>query len=180
MNSLILAFAGSIGSGKSTLAQGVADALSWPVASFGSYVREIARQQGREESREVLQSLGATLIAAGEEAFCQAVLTAAGWEPGQSLVIEGVRHTEVVTALRRVVAPTPLKLVYIAVAEDIRQARLQTRANADAVHLPQIDTHSTEIQVKAVLAELADLTVDGARTREELVEEIVHWMHQHT
>ena len=180
MTPLVLAVAGSIGSGKSTLAHGVAAALDWPVLGFGDYVRQIAHQQGQEESRAVLQEIGAALVAAGEDGFCRAVLGAAGWAPGQSLVIEGVRHVEIVLALRRLVRPTPLKLVFVAVDEDIRQERLQTRALADAAQLPQIDQHSTEIQVKAALAPLADLVVDGTQLPGTLIKEIVSWAQQQT
>ena len=79
---LVLAFAGSIASGKSTLSAGVAQQLGWRYASFGDYVRLVAREQGLDGSRAVLQEVGARLIDQGWKHFCWAVLGQVDWEPG--------------------------------------------------------------------------------------------------
>jgi len=180
MRPIILAFAGGIASGKSVLSAAVAKALGWPRISFGDYARTEARRRGLGESREVLQNVGASLIEEGWEPFCRAVLAQAVWQPGQSLVVDGVRHAEVVQELQRLVAPSKLLLVFVATSEPVRKSRLRERNMADYRKLQRIESHSTEAQVKTVLPEMADLTVDGTKSIDTLLQEIEAWVHQYT
>jgi dephospho-CoA kinase len=176
---LVLAFAGSIASGKSTLSAGIAQTLGWRYASFGDYVRQVARERGLDGSREVLQEVGAALIDQGWKHFCWAVLGQVEWEPGQSLVIDGIRHVEAVEVLRQLVAPSEVLLVFIAGEESIRHARLRQRSRTDDETLQRVEGHSTEIQVKTRIPGMADFTVDGTRPVESLLQEIVTWVEQH-
>ena len=177
---LVLAFAGRIASGKSTLSTGVARALGWPRVSFGDSVRQVARRRGLEESRAVLQEVGATLIAQGWEAFCHAVLGQVAWAPGQPLIVDGIRHAEALEVLRQLVAPSELRLVFIAVNEPTRATRLRQREIPDRETVQRVEEHSTEAQVGTVLPGMADFLVDGARPLEGLLQEIVRWVQQHT
>jgi dephospho-CoA kinase len=178
MNPIVLGFAGSIASGKSTLSIEVASSLGWQRVSFGDYVRTVAQCQGLGESREVLQAVGAALIDQGIEQFCSSVLAQGHWKPGQPLVVDGFRHAEVVSVLRRLIAPSYLLLVFVAVNESIRETRLIERGLIQYEELQQIEAHSTEAQVQTVLLGMADLTVDSTSTIEELVKKIVTWVHQ--
>jgi len=126
-NPIVLAFAGRIASGKSTLSMNVARALSWPYVSFGNYVRQVAWSKGLVCSRQVLQNIGATLIDQGWDRFCRAVLSQVDWDPGQPLVIDGIRHVEAIDMLRQLVAPSKLLLVFVAVSELERKGRLRQR-----------------------------------------------------
>jgi hypothetical protein len=118
---MVLVFAGRLASGKSTLSAGVAGALGWPYVSFGEYVRQVARSRGLDWSRHVLQELGAALIGQDCEGFCRAVLGQTDWDPGQPLVIDGLRHVEAVDVLRQLVAPSTLLLIFITVNEPARK-----------------------------------------------------------
>ena len=175
---LVLAFAGRIASGKSTLSTGVAQVLGWPRVSFGDYVRQVARHRGLEESRSVLQELGAALIAQGWETFCHTVLGQVAWEPGQSLIIDGIRHAEALAVLRQLVAPSELRLVFITVNEPTRASRLRQRDIPDCETLQRIEDHATEAQVGTVLPGMADFLVDGARPQKKLQQDIVRWVQQ--
>jgi dephospho-CoA kinase len=176
---IVLAFAGSIASGKSTLSMGIAQTLGWPRVSFGDYVRHVVQGRGLECSREVLQEVGAALIEEqGWKAFCRAVIAQVEWEPGQSLVVDGIRHAEAVEVLRQLVAPSELLLVLIAVEESARRARLHQRSITNDETQQRFDVHSTEIQVRTLLPEMADFTVDGTRPVANLLQEIVHWVQQ--
>jgi len=177
---LVLASAGRISSGKSTLSTHVASALGWPQVSFGDYVRQVAQRRGLDDSRAVLQEVGATLIAQGWEGFCHAVLGQGAWVPGQPLIVEGIRHAEALAVLRQLVAPSELRLVFIAVNEPTRAARLGQRGMPERETLPGVEAHSTEAQVGTVLPGMADFTVDGTRPLEELLQDIVRWVQQHT
>lgn len=176
MKPIVLGFAGSIASGKSTLSIEVASSLEWQRVSFGDYVRTLAQTQGLGDSREVLQAVGASLINHGMEQFCRAVLAQVNWQPGQPLVIDGIRHAEIVPILRQIVAPIDFCLIFVAVSEPIREARLRLRGLSSRQQWQQLEAHSTEAQVETVLAEMADLTIDSTRKIEDLVLEIVDWI----
>nr|MDZ8016369.1 AAA family ATPase [Nostoc sp. ZfuVER08] len=178
MKPVILGFAGSIASGKSTLSIEVASSLGWQRVSFGDYVQTVAQRQGLGESREALQAVGATLVNQGMEQFCRAVLAQVDWEPGQPLVVDGIRHAEILSTLRRLVAPSELFLVFVAVNDSTREARLIERGLTHREQWQQFEAHSTETQVQTVLRAIADFTVDSTQKIEELVKEIVKWVQQ--
>jgi len=173
MDPIVLGFTGRIGSGKTTISSVVAEKLDWPRVSFGDYVRKIAQERGLEESREVLQQLGESLLSGNPEQFCRAVLAHAHWKQGQSLVIDGVRHIEVVDWLRHLVAPAKFLLVYVAVSESARQSRLLERDRTDASLLPSIESHSTERDVTSVLLSQADLIIDSSQSPEQITKRIM-------
>jgi dephospho-CoA kinase len=177
--SIVLGFAGKIASGKSAVSRKVADALGWPYVSFGNYVRTIARQRGLDESRRTLQNIGASLVSDNFEQFCWSVLGQADWNPGQPLVIDGVRHIEIVETLRRIISPSTLRIIYIEVDEDVRETRLSEEGIWDSEQLRRIETHSTEVQVQSVLPETADLIVDGNKSVDILVDGILAWVSQY-
>jgi cytidylate kinase/transcriptional regulator with XRE-family HTH domain len=176
---MVLAFSGKMGSGKSTLSEHVAKALDWKRASFGDYVRKVAKDEGLDEdSRDVLQELGARLVKSDPEEFCRDVLAEFDWRSGEPLIVEGIRHAEIVEALRRVVAPLEVRLVFLEVTDVRRIERLRIRDSEVVERLKQIESHSTEEQASTVLPEMADLRVSGDKSISELVLEIVTWVHQ--
>jgi adenylate kinase family enzyme len=159
--STVLALSGKIASGKSTLANEFAKEVGWPCVSFGDYVRSVARDRGLVESREILQEVGDKLIRTNLEGFCQSVLAQADWKPGQALVIEGVRHAEVNTVLRSLVAPSKYVLAYLKVDDQIRKDRLRDEGIGDK-ELIHVETHPTEEQVTRVLPYIADYVFEGS------------------
>ena len=177
---LVVAIAGAIRSGKTCLSIGLSNALGWPRVGFGDYVRSVARSRGLDETREVLQELGATLVGQGWEQFCRAVLHQADWRPGECLVVDGVRHVEAIPTLRREVAPSDLALIFIAVDDSTREARLRQEGLLDRERLKKTEAHSTEAQVRTALPQLADLVVDGSRPERELLEDILLWVQRRT
>ncbi len=159
MTGIVLGFAGPIGSGKTTVSTAVAEALGWSRVGFGDFLREEARSRKLDDSsREVLQAIGEALIGAGWEEFCRAVLAQVNWMPGRSLVIDGIRHVEALAALRRIVAPTPLLLVYLEAADTARESRLRDKG-IDDERRRRIESHSTEIEVMTMLLGFADYRV---------------------
>lgn len=155
-------------------------ALGWKFASFSDVVRrEAHRRRLDPESRETLQSLGSELIDQGWKKLCQAVLEDADWRGGEGLVIDGIRHVEALETLRVLVSPLPLFLVYVRIDERMRKARLLERNGYGEQRLRRIDQHETESQVKAVLAGVADLVVDGALPVEIATRKILKWLANH-
>ena len=177
MKSIIIGFAGKISSGKTTISAAVAEALNWPRASFGDYVRGLARERGLEESREVLQEIGASLVENPDE-FCLSVLMLADWKPGQNLVVDGVRHVKIIDALRRVTKPSRVFLVFVKIDERVRKKRLLDDRNAGKQVALGYEAHTTEADVNTVLPAMADLMADGAHPVPDLVNQIVAWIQE--
>jgi cytidylate kinase len=171
----IIAFAGKRGSGKTTVSEGVAKVLNWPVASFGDYLRAAAKRQGVSDATENLQELGATL-AKEPDRFCDAVLTFSKWEAGEPLVVEGIRHQEILESLRRRVAPLEVRLVYLEIDEPERVRRLNEREPSTTARIQAVENHSTESQVKNVLLESADFRVSTREATEVVINKIVDWI----
>lgn len=179
MSASLLCFAGKKGSGKSTISSLVADALGWPRVGFGDYVREVARQIGHNSiTTEELQAIGASLVEEGTGKFCRSVLSWVNWKPEQSLVVDGIRHAEILEELRRLAAPNNVFLVFVAVDDSVRETRLLERDGRKPEELKAIEKHSTETQVKAILPSMADLIVDGNRTDSEIADEVLRWIRQ--
>jgi dephospho-CoA kinase len=158
--STVIALSGKIASGKSRLANEFAKEVGWPCVSFGDYVRSVAKSRGLIESREILQEVGDELIRTNLESFCESVLAQADWKRGQALVIEGVRHAEVNTLLRSLVAPSRYVLAYLKVDDQVRKRRLREEG-IDDQELIHVESHPTEEQVTRVLPHIADYVLEG-------------------
>lgn len=176
MAGIAVGFAGAIASGKSTISTTVADARGWSRVGFGDYVRGEARRRGLDDtSREVLQALGESLIDHGWRPFCEAVLGQTGWQSGQSLVIDGIRHVEAVRTLRSLLAPMPFVLIFLQTHEGTLRTRRKERGIAMGEQR-RIDAHSTEVEVTMQLTDMADLLTDADRTRDEVVADVLAWL----
>jgi dephospho-CoA kinase len=161
---------GRIGSGKTTLAEALAHRLGCSHASFGEYVRSVAKDRGaRGDDRRVLQDLGDELISAGWESFCSAVLEDAGYSGG-SIVVDGIRHLEAIEALKRAVDPVPWRLVAVNVEPGRRGQRLHDRG-VNAAGVSEADAHPNESEVDAVLKR-ADYEVMGTLTADAGAKEV--------
>lgn len=169
----IVAFAGRMGAGKSAVSAAVAADLGCHFASFGGFVRKTATSRGIEHTRESLQGIGEELEARDAAMFCRAVLDDAGWHPGESAVVEGIRHVRIWATLKNLVAPQPIFLVYLEAPEELRRARLQERGAQEANYLERAEAHSTERDVIAELPKLANIVLSTeGRTVPELVRDI--------
>jgi dephospho-CoA kinase len=175
MAGVVVGVIGKIRSGKSSLSRSLSEHLNWPYVSFGDEVRTVAQQRGLDPLRETLQEIGEELVANSAQQFCEAVIGQAEWQPGQSLVIDGIRHLKIVEILRDLVRPSVLRLVYVKTDDDVREVRLAGEI-ANGQELYRIEHHSTEAQVGTILPSLADLVVDGAKPLNSLIREIKTWL----
>ena len=174
MTPLVVGFSGRISSGKTTISRAVATSLSFPHASFGDCVREEAKRRRLDsDSRSILQDLGQTLIAQGWPQFCSDVLATVAWQPGSSLVVDGIRHVKAVRELTLIASPLRFVLVYVATDEQVLADRLQDP------HLRELaiaELHSTETDVRNLLPTMADLVVSSAMPLHDAVQEIVEFV----
>lgn len=175
MKTILICFAGRIGSGKTTVSKVVADTLKWQRASFGDCVRMEAFRQGLDESRQVLQRLGESLVEDPDK-FCRLLLKKYSWKPGQNLIIDGIRHSKILDSLRKLTDPSEVFLVFVSTDEKIIKKRFAEENPLRKDDLMSIEAHSTETEVKTILPAKSSLIVDGARPIKILVKEIMAWL----
>lgn len=174
--SMVLGFAAPIEAGKTTLSIAVADKLNAPRVSFGGYLRWLAEQQHRKITREVLQDLGDKLVSQDVHSFCEDVLKQQPWRAGVPLVIDGVRHVEVLAALGKILSPAPVYLIFIKVDRQTQEARLQKDDLRHEKSLADLEKHPTERQVRSILPDKASLVLDGIRSPEELTNKVIDFL----
>lgn len=166
--SLLLCFSGQIGSGKSSVSSAVAAALGWRRTGFGDYLRsEIVRLGGDPNDRKALQDLGQQRVENDSAAFCRDVLAAAGFQPGDDFVIDGIRHVTIFELLAAVGKPSQARLLFLGAHETTRNTRVQTRA--DAQDFERASTHRVELELRDALPQRADAVVDADRPLDQVV-----------
>jgi hypothetical protein len=169
----VIAISGRIGSGKSTLALELSRILGWSHASFGGFVRSLARERGWNEEREGLQALGEALIEQGWDEFTRAVLNHGGWKTGEPVVIDGVRHAEALESLCRVIGVSQVFHVHISISSDRLERRRTENRLGDFNYPGRMENHSTELQVLEVLPPVADMVVEFEGSAKELAAAVI-------
>lgn len=173
MTPIILAFSGYIKSGKTTISQEIANKIDWKTISFGDYLRSIAKQKGLDPSRENLELLGKREIEQGWESFCKNVLSSVNWKKEENLIVDGVRHKEALDALKNITNPSDIYLIYI----DTNLKNRIKRSGYSESKLKRFDSHYMEKQVISLIPHISDLIIDGNKKIEEIVLEILEWLH---
>lgn len=151
--SVVIGISGKIAAGKTTWSNKLAERLGLKRASFGDYLRK----RLNSSDRETLIEAGAELVRLDATAFARSVLDDAGWRPGESIVVEGIRHVVILEALREVVHPEKVVLLFVEADAAERAVRLGDRG--DVSELADLDAGRTEQDVPK-LRELADVILD--------------------
>jgi cytidylate kinase len=171
MAGLVVCFAGQIGSGKTSVSRRLEDALAWPRAAFGEYLRtEVSRRGGDPESREQLQNLGQMLVDKDPSRFCNSVMRSSGFKPGGYLLLDGIRHTAIQRIAAELARPSETKLVYLAASKDGRLERVASRADG-ASDFVRASTHRVEAELQTSLPQIADIVIDSTTLLDEVVNE---------
>lgn len=172
---MLLCISGKINSGKTTLAKELSQAIEWPRVSFGDFVRKEAKKRGLDDSRTTLQKLGESLLNSDIRLFCQNVLAEANWRHKMPLIVEGIRHQEVLNTLKRIASSEKVVLIYINTENSIRFSRIL----ASGQEVPD-ERHSTEIQVQNTLLNKADVVINGNESVEKAISKVVSWLKNET
>lgn len=165
----VVALSGAKGTGKTELAAKLAVRLGCPHASVSSYISATLIATGAEEPCPQLLRQSGELLARNPDAMVRLVLAHYNWIPETALVFDAVRHSEVLSALRREVAPQSVLHVGLRIPEHVRESRLRSR-NREPFDAG-LDRHSTEAQVPALVS-ASDLILDGTQTQDQLVSDI--------
>lgn len=169
-----IAFAGPIGSGKTTISKALARKLHSKHASFGDHFRAMATRLGHNASdRALLQRLGEEQVRLSPDNVCKELLNA--WKPSDgTIVIDGVRHLEILKALKNVVAPLAVFLVYVQ-RDKIRSTQLSNKVGKNSMEL--FEAHSTELQ-NNILRSSADLIVSAEDDPTRVVDRLLRLLEE--
>lgn len=170
----IILFAGLSKSGKTTLAKKLAESLRVPFSSFGDYVRKEAQQRGFTGSApRQLQELGSEMVKKDIAGFCKGVLEQGGYLVGHGLVIDGIRHMDVLAAIKTLAPEQPVKLIYLesSIADRMKRSSLNAR------ELEEIDSHPVESD-RTLLKSAADLVLSTSAESDECFEALLAWTTQ--
>jgi len=170
----IIAFAGLKKSGKTTLAKRLAVILAVPMASFGDQVRKEALRRGlANASDKDLQTLGSELVKTNAKRFCQAVLDDADFQPGQGLILDGIRHVEIIPVIEVLTGAKTLSLIYVesSISDRKRRSSLTDR------ELAEIDSHLVERDAP-LLKSKADLVLDTSAHGDQSFIRLLRWVEQ--
>lgn len=171
--SMVICFSGRIGSGKTSVSRQVAKVIGGAWAGFGDFVRSQAVSRSLDPgSREVLQDLGAELIRVhGSAWLCEQVIATAQWNEIKPLVVDGIRHIEVMDGITRLVAPHRAVLVHLALDNGLERSR-----DLDADLRVAAEKHSTEQDVIHRLPQRADLVVSSNEPVEQVVNTVASFI----
>jgi cytidylate kinase len=169
-------FAGPLGSGKSQVSREVAARIGAGWTSFGSTLRRIAAERAIPIERRRLQELGEELVRGAPEALCERVLAEAEPQGTQRIVIDGLRHSEIMPILQQLLRPRRLLCVYIEARETVRAERILLRDKISPAEIQTLQSHSTEAQVAVAVRRLADYVVDNSGAIETTVQAVMDWI----
>lgn len=171
---VVVTLSGAIGSRRSDLASKLEERLGWPRVKFSDYIKAMIGADGGEpENRTQLQSYGQKLVQNRLQEFVDGVLAMApDWRRGGDLIVDGLRHVEVLLTLKQKVAPSRMLYVYVSVDPLRREEDAKNRGIAEQM-LYRYDRDLTEAQLARILPAYADLKVDGTLGFSFNVEEII-------
>lgn len=167
---MIITLAGAIGSGKTTLGETLAAKRRAPRTGFGDYVRHLAMDRGLDiTQRTVLQDLGHDLVEADAPGFLDGALAWSGHQPGDDLVLDGLRHMKILAALRDRAAMglDQVVLIYLDTPLEIRRARVAQRG-VRPTDIAADEAHPAERDLTQRLRDAADLILPGDQPIEDL------------
>lgn len=168
----IIAFSGLPQTGKTTLSRRLATTLKCKLVSFGDFVRQQAIERGMADAtRQDLQDLGQSLVKRNISDFCRNVLRSANFSPGEQIVVDGVRHKEVLDEISNISHNQPIKLIHLTASEKTRGQRLQQELD-----LASIDSHEVEFEVESSLREIADLVIKTEGDESTTFQQILNWI----
>lgn len=168
---MIIGIAGRINSGKTTVAQELSKKLNCKVTSFGNVVRKIATERNIGNDRKSLQDLGQSLVDNELDYLCKGVLDIVHWDAKENIIIEGIRHKNVLIKLKSITSPFVLKLIYI----DASNSLLDYRDNSSRIvnNRAEIEKHETEREVISDIKAEANIIVNAEESMEVVCDKIL-------
>ncbi|WP_165375245.1 AAA family ATPase [Roseovarius nitratireducens] len=155
-----LGISGKIGSGKTTLVTNLLKEYRFSVASYGAFFRNLAASRNLPYSRETFQSLTNEYLGQlNHDGLALEVLKLSDWDGRQSLLIDGIRHIESISAIWPLVRPLPFFLVFLEVPEETRLLRISKRDGLPLNAVKLHDLHESEQSVENEIRSIADVII---------------------
>ena len=165
MSKPVICFSGRIGSGKTTVSHCVARSPGWKWASFGQFVHTNNKRIGGSHRRSDLQDSGQLAVNRNSFGFCNQMLTHFSVGKDDNVIIDGIRHLNVLNDLKKIFSSRKVILLYLGISNSIREARLTQRGD-DRREIAEAEQHCMEQEVIEDLPRVADriVNVDGELT----------------
>jgi len=168
----IICFSGLPQTGKTTLSRRLALELRCKFVSFGDFVRQEAIKRGiANATRRDLQDLGQDLVKDDVTEFCKEVLRTVQFSPGEQIVIDGVRHKEVLDVISKISHNQPVKVIYLTASD-----RTRRRRTPQHLDLASIESHEVESEIETDIKRLADLVIETESDASETFPTLVNWI----
>lgn len=163
---------GQIGSGKSTVSAFLASKLSIQTVSFGDYIRHIAQCSARPTTRKALQDLGDSLYQKkGASGLLSGTLEMAGIDNDETVIFDGVRHTEMLAEIRQRAGKTIAIYLDVDPQERYQRRRFQGADSLSREQFEAFERHAVESEISD-LAELCDFVIDASRPLTHLQDDL--------
>lgn len=164
---VVITLSGAIGSRRAEFARKLESRLDCPRVKFSDYIRQRIKDSGENSADRLLQQqYGQRLVQNHLAEFVDGVLAMApaNWINAGNLVVDGLRHVEVLLTLRSVVQErSGSTLFYVHVRPDPLEREVGARDRGIMEQdLYRYDRALSEAQVNRILPAYADLEVDGA------------------
>ena len=162
---LVITLSGGIGSRRSDLAERLKERLAWPRVKFSDLIRKRIEEAGEDQGNRLLQQqYGQRLVQNQLEDFVMGTLAMAPeWVVDGNLIVDGLRHVEVLLTLRRLVhaaARSSVFYVHVKANPLERETSARDRGIKDQ-DMFRYDQALSEAQMNRILPAYADLEVDG-------------------
>ena len=162
---LVITLSGTFGSRRSELAEKLEARLGFPRVKFSDFIKARIADDGENGADRVLQQqYGQRFVQDDLDWFVEGVLNMApGWTTAGNLIVDGLRHVEVLLTLRQKVQEAHSQLFYIHVqADPLRRETAALDRGINEQDMYRYDRALSEAQMNRILPAYADLQVDGA------------------
>ena len=178
---LVITLSGSFGSRRSELAERLEHRLGFPRVKFSDVIKARIIDDGENGDDRVLQQqYGQRFVQDDLSWFVESVLEMApAWKDAGNLIVDGLRHVEVLLTLRQKVQEAGANLFYIHVqADPLRRETAALDRGINEQDMYRYDRALSEAQMNRILPAYADLQVDGALGHGLNMRDIEKWLRE--
>lgn len=171
---VVITLSGGFGSRRSKLAEKLEERLGYPRVKFSDYIKDMIAEDGENQADRLLQQqYGQKLVQNQLDGFVAGVLDRSpGWRDNGNLIVDGLRHVEVLLTLRRQIGPSTLFYVHVK-ADPLRREEAAIERGIPEQNMFRYDRALSEAQMNRILPAYANMEVEGSLGFSINVDEIV-------
>jgi len=172
---MLILIAGKIGSGKTTIGKELANTLSYSHCSFSDFLKKELAKAKIEATRENLQKIGVDYINNKIDYFAEQVLKDCNYCETKSVVIDGLRHMQMLNVMQNTIGSGNVLLIYVDADEPELLARVMARDGLCGIEVLRQSEDLTEKNHEELKA-AADLVISGVGSLQEIVSRITSYL----